>query len=72
MASYTWKGVSGDWNLASDWTPAGGPPKSTDSATIGMGRARPLPQGRETGSARRKDRRRGSRTITPLKNVMYV
>jgi hypothetical protein len=34
MASYTWKGVSGDWNLASDWTPAGGPPKSTDSATI--------------------------------------
>jgi hypothetical protein len=26
--------VSGDWNLASDWTPAGGPPKSTDSATI--------------------------------------
>ena len=35
MASYTWKGVSGDWNLASDWTPSGGPPKSTDSATIG-------------------------------------
>jgi hypothetical protein len=34
MASYTWAGVSGDWNLASDWTPAGGPPKSTDSATI--------------------------------------
>jgi hypothetical protein len=34
MASYTWKGVSGDWNLAGDWTPAGGPPKSTDSATI--------------------------------------
>jgi hypothetical protein len=34
MTSYTWKGVSGDWNLASDWTPAGGPPKSTDSATI--------------------------------------
>ena len=35
MASYTWKGVSGDWNLASDRTPSGGPPKSTDSATIG-------------------------------------
>ena len=34
MASYTWKGVSGDWNLASDWRPAGGPPKSTNSATI--------------------------------------
>ena len=34
MASYTWKGVSGDWNLASNWTPAGGPPKSTDSAKI--------------------------------------
>ena len=34
MTSYTWKGVSGDWNLASDWTPAGGPPKSKDSATI--------------------------------------
>ena len=34
MTSYTWKGVSGDWNLASDWTPAGGPPKSTSSATI--------------------------------------
>jgi hypothetical protein len=34
MASYTWTGVSGDWNLASDWRPAGGPPKSTDSATI--------------------------------------
>ena len=34
MASYTWKGVSGDWNLASNWTPAGGPPKSKDSAKI--------------------------------------
>ena len=34
MSSFTWKGVSGDWNLASDWTPAGGPPKSTNSATI--------------------------------------
>ena len=26
MTSYTWNGVSGDWNLASDWTPSGGPP----------------------------------------------
>ncbi len=21
MTSYTWKGVSGDWNTASNWTP---------------------------------------------------
>ena len=34
MASYTWKGVSGDWNLASDWTPASGPPTASDTATI--------------------------------------
>jgi hypothetical protein len=34
MASYMWNGVSGDWNLASDWTPAGGPPTASDSATI--------------------------------------
>ena len=34
MTSYTWKGVSGDWDLASDWTPAGGPPTASDSATI--------------------------------------
>jgi fibronectin-binding autotransporter adhesin len=34
VASYTWKGVSGDWNDASDWTPAGGPPKASDEATI--------------------------------------
>jgi hypothetical protein len=34
VTSYTWKGVSGDWNTASNWTPTGGPPKSTDSATI--------------------------------------
>jgi hypothetical protein len=33
-ASYIWKGISGYWATASDWTPAGGPPKSTDSATI--------------------------------------
>ncbi len=34
MTSYTWKGVSGDWNDASDWTPSGGPPTASDSATI--------------------------------------
>ena len=34
MASYTWKGLSGDWNLASDWTPAGGPPTASDTAKI--------------------------------------
>jgi hypothetical protein len=34
MTSYTWNGVSGDWSDASDWTPTGGPPTSTDSATI--------------------------------------
>ena len=34
MTSYTWNGVSGDWNNANDWTPAGGPPTSSDSATI--------------------------------------
>jgi hypothetical protein len=34
MASYTWNGVSGNWNLASGWTPLGAPPKSTDSASI--------------------------------------
>jgi hypothetical protein len=34
MTSYTWNGVSGDWNLGSNWTPAGGPPTASDSATI--------------------------------------
>ena len=34
MTSYTWTGVSGDWNLASNWTPAGGPPTAVDTATI--------------------------------------
>jgi hypothetical protein len=34
MTKYTWTGVSGDWNVASDWTPAGGPPTNGDSATI--------------------------------------
>ena len=35
MTAYNWKGATGDWKSKSDWTPAGGPPKSTDSATIG-------------------------------------
>ncbi len=32
--AYSWTGVSGNWKTASDWTPAGGPPTSSDSATI--------------------------------------
>ncbi len=34
MTSYTWNGVSGDWNDASNWIPAGGPPTASDEATI--------------------------------------
>ncbi len=34
MTSYTWQGFSGDWSNANDWTPSGGPPTSSDSATI--------------------------------------
>lgn len=34
MTSYTWTGVSGDWDVAGDWTPSGGPPTTSDSATI--------------------------------------
>ena len=34
MTSYTWKGVSGHWRIASDWSPAGGPPTASDAATI--------------------------------------
>jgi len=30
MTSYTWKGVSGNWNDADNWTPVGGPPTSAD------------------------------------------
>ena len=33
MASYSWIGGSGDWNVPGNWTPSG-PPKATDSATI--------------------------------------
>jgi hypothetical protein len=35
MTAYQWKGATGDWNSKSNWTPASGPPKSTDSATVG-------------------------------------
>jgi adhesin HecA-like repeat protein len=34
MASYSWILGSGDWKDPSKWTPSGGPPKPTDSATI--------------------------------------
>src|SRR3984957_11412961 len=34
MASFSWILGSGDWNNPGKWTPTGGPPKSTDSATI--------------------------------------
>jgi hypothetical protein len=37
MTSYTWNLASnGDWSAASNWSPSGGPPKSTDSATIAV------------------------------------
>src|SRR6516162_9063296 len=32
MTTYTWNGVSGDWNDASDWS--GGPPTASDAARI--------------------------------------
>jgi hypothetical protein len=35
MSSYSWNGVSGDWNLAGNWTPSGGPPTPKDTALIG-------------------------------------
>jgi hypothetical protein len=35
VTAYSWTGVGGDWNDASDWTPAGGPPTPSDSAMIG-------------------------------------
>ena len=34
MTAYTWTGVTGDWNVAANWTPSGGPPTATDTATI--------------------------------------
>ena len=35
MTSYAWKNGSGNWT-ASKWSPGGGPPTSTDSATISV------------------------------------
>ncbi len=34
MTTYTWNGISGDWDNGSNWTPSGGPPTSSDSAII--------------------------------------
>ena len=34
MASYTWTGVTGNWKTAAGWTPSGGPPTASNSATI--------------------------------------
>ena len=36
MTAYTWIGGTGDWNVASNWSPSSpaGPPTATDSATI--------------------------------------
>jgi hypothetical protein len=36
MTAYTWIGGTGDWDLASNWSPGSpaGPPKATDAATI--------------------------------------
>ncbi len=34
MTAYTWIGGTGDWNLAANWSPSGGPPKATDTTTI--------------------------------------
>jgi hypothetical protein len=35
MTAYSWTGVSGDWDVAANWSPSGGPPTLTDTATIG-------------------------------------
>ncbi len=34
MTAYSWNLGSGDWNVAINWSPSGGPPTSSDSATI--------------------------------------
>jgi hypothetical protein len=36
MTAYTWIGGTGDWRVASNWSPSGsaGPPTATDTATI--------------------------------------
>ena len=37
MTAYSWLAGSGNWNVAAKWTPGGGPPQSTDTATISAG-----------------------------------
>jgi T5SS/PEP-CTERM-associated repeat protein len=37
MAMFTWNGSSADINIASDWSPTGGPPGATDIANISGG-----------------------------------
>ena len=34
MTAYSWNGGGGNWRVAADWSPSGGPPNSTDSATV--------------------------------------
>jgi hypothetical protein len=34
MTAYSWTLGSGNWNIATNWTPLGGPPTSGDDATI--------------------------------------
>ncbi len=34
MTAFTWTGGSGDWDSGSSWTPTGGPPTASDTATI--------------------------------------
>ncbi len=34
MTAYSWNLGSSDWNVAINWSPSGGPPTSSDSATI--------------------------------------
>ncbi len=39
MPNYTWTGADGaDWNVAADWSPAGGPPGVADIGLIAAGR----------------------------------
>ncbi len=34
MTTFTWTGGSGNWDSGSSWTPTGGPPTASDTATI--------------------------------------
>ena len=35
MATFSWyNGISGDWNTAADWTPAGGPPNASTATAV--------------------------------------